>query len=80
MHKRVIRWPVAGMCGMGLLGWFTPPAHGQKAFLNVARGIYGLDASYGKCHLCHDARRGPSRQTLNDLGNALQSVEGKKPL
>ncbi|GMV81736.1 MAG: hypothetical protein AMXMBFR7_29200 [Planctomycetota bacterium] len=61
----------------GWLAWFAPEAHEQKAFLIVARGLYGLDASYGKCHLCHESKHGPSRQTLNDHGKALQGVEDK---
>lgn len=80
MPKRRIGPLMAVVGGVAWLGWFAPEAHGQKAFLNVARGLYGLDASYGKCHLCHESRRGPNRQTLNDLGKALQGMDGMQPL
>lgn len=80
MPKRRIGRLLAVVGGIAWLGWSAPDAHGQKAFLNVARGLYGLDASYGKCHLCHETRRGPSRLTLNDLGKALQGVEDMKPM
>lgn len=66
------------LLGMAVAGLCTMPVLAQKAFLNAARGPYQLQEKIGKCTLCHEASKGPKRETLNVYGKALQAEDACK--
>ncbi len=60
--------------------WLAVPAAAQKTFLAVARRQYNVDERSAKCTLCHEAKKGPSRKTLNVFGKSLQAEKIMEPL
>ncbi len=59
--------------------WLAVPAAAQKTFLGVVRRQYNVVERSAKCTLCHEAKKGPSRKTLNVFGKSLQAEKNMEP-
>lgn len=57
------------------------PAMAQKKFLEKIRRAYSLDATTGKCTLCHKLKEKeePSEENLNQYGKDLKADPAIKP-
>ncbi|MBI3830128.1 MAG: hypothetical protein HY291_11460 [Planctomycetes bacterium] len=57
------------------------PAMAQKKFLEKIRRAYQLDATTGKCTLCHKLKEkeDPGKENLNPFGKDLQADPAIKP-
>lgn len=80
MNKTFRTTPVIAAALVVIVG-MALPAMAQKKFLEKVRRHYQLDATTGKCTLCHDlkAKEEPSKENLNAYGKDLAADPAIKP-